>query len=130
MKFSEFELFIENLYNEVKVKDITINNEKISTILRGHNYKLNNLFLFLEKLNYILLVQNIVVYSTRDLALILRNERKKRSITRLQMLTEIGLNFNTINKIESGKNHQKETLKKYLNYFPDITFELQKNTGR
>ncbi len=94
-------------------------------ILSGNNYTLKDLFSFLNELRLNLYIQEKKVESIKDLAFALKNERKTNSITRLELLTELGLNFNTINKIESGKNLQKETLKKYLSYFPNLQVQIK-----
>ena len=83
-------------------------------------------FIFLNDLKLTLYIQNIKVESLKDLAKILREERKARCITKLQLLTEYGLNFNLINKIETGKNIEKETLKKYLVFLPPLKISIQR----
>lgn len=101
-------------------------NDRIKyNILSGNNYTLKDLFSFLNELKLNLYIQDRKVESIKEFASALRNERKKNSITRLELLTELGLNFNTINKIESGKNLQKETLKKYLSYFPNLQIQIK-----
>ena len=101
-------------------------NDRIKyNILSGNNYTLKDLFSFLNELKLNLYIQDRKVESIKEFALALRKERKKNSITRLELLTELGLNFNTINKIESGKNLQKETLKKYLSYFPNLQIQIK-----
>lgn len=101
-------------------------NDRIKyNILSGNNYTLKDLFSFLNELKLNLYIQDRKVESIKEFALALRNERKKNSITRLELLTELGLNFNTINKIESGKNLQKETLKKYLSYLPNLQIQIK-----
>jgi len=114
-------------YLSTKKEDYVLNLKKRNQIISNSNYKLNELFVFLNDLKLTLYIQNIKVESLKDLAKILREERKARCITKLQLLTEYGLNFNLINKIETGKNIEKETLKKYLVFLPPLKISIQRN---
>lgn len=88
------------------------------------NYNINKLFKFLTDTNSTLYIENCKIENIKDLGIILREYRKRLSITRLEVLTETGLNFNTINKIEAGKNYTKKTLKKYIYLFPSLNYKI------
>lgn len=90
----------------------------------AENYNINKLFNHLIVSKSILYIENCKIDNIKDFGIILREHRKRLSITRLDILTETGLSFNTINKIESGKNYTKKTLKKYITLFPSLNYKI------
>lgn len=88
------------------------------------NYKIDKLFEHLKDAKSTLYIENYKIENNKDLGIILRENRKKLSITRLDILTETGLSFNSINKIETGEKYTKKTLRKYINLFPSINYKI------
>ena len=93
-------------------------------IYKSENYKVNSLLEFLKETNSVLYIENTPVHTIIDLGIVLRTYRIKKSITKLKILTESGISINTVDKIESGKNHMKNTLNKYLELFPQLEYRI------
>lgn len=95
--------------------------------IKSENYNITDIFDSLNVLNVELYINETKVESKEKFGEILRIIRKNNNITRLDLLTEKDISFTITNKVESGKNCKKENLKKYLDCFPNIKFELKIN---
>lgn len=95
--------------------------------IKSENYNITDIFDSLNVLNVELYINETKVESKEKFGEILRIIRKNNNITRLDLLTEKDISFTITNKVESGKNCKKENLKKYLDCFPNIKFELKTN---
>ena len=95
--------------------------------IKSENYNITDIFDSLNVLNVELYINETKVESKEKFGEILRIIRKNNNITRLDLLTEKDISFTITNKVESGKNCKKENLKKNLDCFPNIKFELKIN---
>ena len=95
--------------------------------IKSENYNITDIFDSLNVLNVELYINETKVESKEKFGEILRIIRKNNNITRLDLLTEKDISFTITNKVESGKNCKKEILKKYLDCFPNVKFELKIN---
>lgn len=95
--------------------------------IKSENYNITDIFDSLNVLNVELYINETKVESKEKFGEILRIIRKNNNITRLDLLTEKDISFTITNKVESGKNCKKENLKKYLDCFSNVTFELKIN---
>ena len=95
--------------------------------IKSENYNITDIFDSLNVLNVELYINETKVESKEKFGEILRILRKNNNITRLDLLTEKDISFTITNKVESGKNCKKENLKKYLDCFSNVKFELKIN---
>ena len=95
--------------------------------IKSENYNITDIFDSLNVLNVELYINETKVESKEKFGEILRIIRKNNNITRLDLLTEKDISFTITNKVESGKNCKKENLKKYLDCFSNVKFELKIN---
>ena len=129
MLINYIENHIRNYYNKKNPQKMVkglypLTNKIRDKIYKSENYKVNSLLEFLKETNSVLYIENTPVHTIIDLGIVLRTYRIKKSITKLKILTESGISINTVDKIESVKNHMKNTLNKYLELFPQLEYRI------
>lgn len=126
MSIEELEKRLPGLRKEAgqTYKKLGINYKVAIRIQRGENYRFDSMFLYLDGLGYLLVMNNEVIQNIEQLgaALALLRENQKVSWSKIQ--EETGMSSQQIGAIEHGKNYYRSSLLKYLR-FVNASFDVK-----
>ncbi len=126
MSIEELEKRLPGLRKEAgqTYKKLGINYKVARRIQQGENYRFDAMFLYLDGLGYLLVMNNEVIQNIEQLGAALALLRENQKVPWSKIQEETGMSSQQIGAIEHGKNYYRSSLLKYLR-FVNASFDVK-----